>query len=136
MRSLLLVPAIIAVTACSDNQQSTSPVGVAARTASASQLSQAPQGNGKPTGPVAFTKLSNNYGPSVTAPAGTGKSASVQCPAGSFPTGGGYDLATSGGTSPMILSSAPNATGWAVSVDNSQAGAAAVYVVAWVICAS
>lgn len=138
MRSLLLVSAIIAITACSDNQQSTSPVnGVAARTPSASQLSQEPQSNGKPApGAVAFTKLTNNYGPSVTVPAGSVKSASVQCPAGSLPTGGGYDIATNGGTWPMVSSSAPNATGWVVSIDNSQAGSAVVYVAAWVICAS
>jgi hypothetical protein len=137
MRSLLLLSAIAAISGCSDNQQPTSPVS--SRSAS---LSQGPQTNSKPQpGPVAFTKIAIYYGPAETIPAGSAGGASVQCPAGSVPTGGGYALYTNGGTVPFLHTSLPattldTPTGWQAAADNTQAGSAPIDLQAWVLCAS
>ena len=138
MRSLLLLSAIIAITACSDNQQPTSPVnGAVAHTPSTNQLNQLPEANGKPVpGPVPFTKMATYYGPGLVIPAGNTNTTTVQCPAGSVPTGGGYDVSTSGGTYPIVYYNHPTATGWIAGANNQQAGSAEITIRAWVLCAS
>jgi len=141
MRSLLLLSAIVAISGCSDNQQPTIPVNSHSASGDAA-LSQGPQTNSKPQpGPVAFTKITVYYGLTETIAGSSAGGASVQCPAGSVPTGGGFTLYTNGGTVPFLHNSIPagpldTPTGWTAAVDNTQAGSAPVSLQAWVLCAS
>jgi hypothetical protein len=133
--------AALVLVGCSDNQQPTSPVSSRSATREAT-LSQGTQTNSKPQpGPVAFTKIAVYYGQVETISAGAAAGASVQCPAGSVPTGGGYDLYTNGGTVPFLHVNEPvttlgNPTGWQAAADNTQSGAAPINLTAWVLCAS
>jgi hypothetical protein len=143
MRALVLFSAIVAITACSDSQQTTSPRSGAGGSAAGDV---APSGQGikvpqaKPQGPVGFTTIQFIGGTWTDVAAGQGGGAAVQCPVGSVATGGGFEIAAIHGTAPSLQLSqqqtlGPN-TGWVVSMDNSQPGAGAASIKAFVECAS
>lgn len=141
MRSLLLLSAIAALTACSDNGQSTTPV-------SASQGDVASSAQRSPNAVSAFGKPSRS-GPAITvvigtdvdiAPGGSANSVAL-CPAGTSVTGGGYEYSAVG-TDPSVWrnreleSEIGLASGWTVSARNTALGAQTVTLTAWVSCAS
>jgi hypothetical protein len=138
---LTTLSAALVIVGCSDNQQPTSPVSSRSASRDAA-LSQGTQTTSKPQpGPVAFTKIAMYYGLTETIAAGSAGGASVQCPAGSVPTGGGYEVYTNGGTVPFLHISEPasafgNPTGWRAAADNTQSGSAPINLQAWVLCAS
>jgi hypothetical protein len=142
MRSLLLVSAIVAITACSDNQQPTAPVNArrTGRTASG-DVTQVGSPTGNPHGDlVGLTQVDFLGGQWNDVDAGKGGGADVQCPAGSVATGGGFEIASLHGTSPAIKLSQRQTlgtiTGWVVEMDNSQPGAGQASIMAFVLCAS
>ncbi len=141
MRSLLLLSAIAALTACSDNGQSTTPAR-ATRGEVGASAQRAPDGVsalGKPGSPGGLT-VTVVIATGTTIPVGTSGTSAATCPAGTAVTGGGYDYTTQG-TAPSVfrnrqlLVQIGTASGWTVSASNAQAGAADLSLTAWVSCA-
>jgi len=136
--------AAVALAACSDHDQLTSPTAKVRPEASnvsteASQASPSPQA--KPVDQVGFTKVVFYVGDWITFDAGSGGFVMVACPPGTVVTGGGYD-AIINGTPPLVYKSRPigagepSGGGWKVWLSNAQVGAAPVKVSAWAGCAS
>jgi hypothetical protein len=143
MRTLLLLSTLVVIAACSDNQTPTSPMRGGAASGNV-----APSGQGikvpdaKPSGPVAFTKVTYVYASALQVPAGSFNVQDAICPAGTVLVGGGHELGSTGGTAPLVWRSRPHlvgangADGWSIAVDNTQAGSALIYIQAWANCAS
>ena len=138
-----LAIAVIAA-ACADQ----TPAGLHSKSANgavaspnATATTDVAKASGKPTDQVGFTKVQVYYSDLVTVSAGQVGGATVLCPAGSIPTGGGFDNSWAGPGAPMtVLLSRPNGpvnpAGWTVSVSNTSLGATDKTVRAWVFCAS
>lgn len=139
MRSLLLLSAIAAITACSDSSPSTNLPTQAAPSASAQRSPNGPSTFGKPGGPSLNVQVV--IGTTVNIAAGSGATATALCPAGTAVTGGGYEVFNLG-PEPFVwrnreLESAIGvASGWTVSARNQAAGAQQISLTAWVSCAS
>jgi hypothetical protein len=144
MRRLIMLSAVLAIAACSDSQQVTSPAkarSVSPGAVSMEELSQGAHANGKPQpGPVGFTQVAQYFGDWASFQAGQTGSAMALCPAGQTAIAGGYQFASLAGTHPLINGSArlelPSATGWIIYAMNDQAGAGSFNLDAYVICAS
>jgi len=143
MRSLLLLSAIIAITACSDNAQSTSPVRAASAPGEvAASAQRSPSGVwafGKPAG--SGPTITVVIGTTVVLPAGGSAISFATCPAGTSVTGGGYEYFTLGTDASVwrnrqLESQSGLASGWTVGARNTAAGAQAGTLTAWVSCAS
>ena len=142
MRNVLLLSVAAALVACSDNSQSTAPVRV--RSVANSDVASAgiKVPDAKPSG-GSFTQIAVVTGTTVNVNAGASANAAVTCPVGSAVTGGGYELfLPAGQTAPIVwrnrqlLIQTGVASGWTVNVNNTQAGAGAISITAWVSCAS
>lgn len=145
MRKLIMLSVVLAVAACSDTQQTTSPVN-ARSASSAGDVSPSNRGvvaQAKPAPAVGFTKTTVIYAPALTVAAGASNVEDAICPAGTVMVSGGHELGLSiGGTAPLVWRSRPHLTfgtdsdGWSIAVDNRQPGAGDIYIQAWVVCAS
>lgn len=145
--TLLSLAAIVA--ACSHDDQPTSPaIGRVGARAQSPNASTGPTTDGinapqaKPNSQVGFTKIAIVVGQPISVAAGEDGGGSVDCPAGSVPTGGGFENL---GTQPfqppsLVWLSRPyplvNPTGWQVAITNKVAGAATSTVEPYVLCAS
>ncbi|MEU4953872.1 hypothetical protein ACFYN3_27990 [Streptomyces lavendulae] len=101
-------------------------------TATAGASSDDPPKPARPAAPGVAVPLSQHYqisGTTVTIPAGGFAFASVNCPSGLVPTGGGGRTSS---TSTFLTHSAPTATGWEIGVRNTSTGQASAY--AYVVC--
>lgn len=146
MRKLIMLAAALAIAACSDTQQTTSPVNQrsanSAGDVSSSNRSLVAQGKPAPS-PVGFTKTTVIYAPALSVAAGAFNVQDAICPAGTVMVSGGHELGlTYGGTAPLVWRSRPHLTfgtdsdGWSIAVDNTQQGAKDIYIQAWAVCAS
>lgn len=145
-RPFFLTAAVL-LSACADDQHATAPASRSGsryangNLAASSQSGVTPQA--KPTDQVGFTKVAAAYGIPVNLGANADANATVTCPAGSFPTGGGFAVVVNGvGSMPTVHQSLPTETpagipdGWSISASNTQPGAVAALIQAWVMCAS
>ena len=142
MRNLLLLSAVVAMAACSDNQQPTAPTkgrAVSATESASGQIAPSPQA--KPSDQVGFTTVTYASSNAITIAAGQTGGGAVNCPTGTIAMSGGYVFNNFLGTPPVVtgtrpVGAAPNPFGWTVSVSNQAAGAAAVTVTLFVVCVS
>jgi len=140
MRSLLLMSAIVAVTACSDSGQTTTPAG-ASHTPSLDQAPP-PVGKAKPVDQIGFTKTQVAVS-WITIGMGAFDETTVGCPAGTTVVGGGFQVVKAAWASPpFIHRSQPHVIagnivdGWQVAVDNSQPNSGDISVQSYALCAS
>jgi len=145
MRTRLLLSTLVALAACSDPERPTGPAsfppGPSARSASGGDVGTQVVQSAKPTDQVGLTKVGAYWSSPVAVNAGEQGNATVICPAGTVPTGGGFEYGGSGGTPPTVWrsrshSNGNTADGWMVAVTNQQAGATAISITAFVNCAS
>jgi hypothetical protein len=133
--NFFLLSAFAFLAACSNDAEITAPPSRVAGDATARPAAQAdvppgPNASAKP--PAAFTKVTAHRSATISIDAinlhATG--VNVQCPAGSFAVGGGYEV--SGGIDTRVVFNAPlGATGWRVYVIT---GASAATFAATVLC--
>ena len=147
-RLIALSLAAAAAAACSQDDQPTSPAVARPDAAARVNASVSPTTDGirvpqaKPSDQVGFTKVILVWGTPINVAAGDDAGGSAQCPAGSVPTGGGFEtLGTQPFQPPAITwMSRPdplvNPTGWVVAITNKVAGAATSTVTPYVLCAS
>jgi len=133
MRTIAFVlSAAIVAAACSDTRP-TSPTNARSFEPNVQALGdKAPTPQGKTTGPVAFTKITQVTGQTVSVPANSYGYASATCPAGSFVVGGGYTMGAYLGDHPIVYRSyAIDATTWVVYIDvTGQPSSASIAVLA------
>ena len=147
MRSLFLLSSLVAIAACADHNQLTSPL--AGSTAAGAQhnvaatpldASKAQPAGAKPTDQVGFTKVEMVVGTPTDITAGVFDSAYAFCPQGSSAVGGGFYGGNVTGTPPSISSTGRpivgSQTGWGITFDNRAAGSTTFKITAWVTCVS
>ena len=126
MRTTLgLLATVIAIAACDDQQQPTSPPTetssprAAVTVASASPVAKAP--DARPADQVGFTKVQYFETGLISVNAGANGDYTLNCPAGTFVISGGHNLW--GGVSPLVRLSRADGNGWHVLISNDAAGA-------------
>jgi len=132
--SLPLLISVLALAACEDSQSTTAPTprdGIAPPTAVAQASSGGPIAQGKPVqGPAITVTVVTS---AEVAGAG-GMAKSIECPAGTVRTGGGYLFTNEGNwdVPPVVTQSYPTPNGWWVRAIMMSGGAFKVYA----LCAS
>lgn len=148
----ILVSVAVAIAACADQQQPTSPVGRQGPSVRADEGVRVPVGavassaggNAKPTPPppppdqVGFTKVTVYNSDWVDIPAYQTGYVLADCPPGTARTGGGHEFKTFVGGYPLVLQSRPHEliNSWVAVVINGAPGAVPISLRAWVACAS
>lgn len=140
MRTLLLVPALAALAACSDSQP-TAPANSQSRTGAgtvAPSTQVAVAGGAKAQQGLTVTVVTSGY---VYVAAGSLASGTIACPAGTTLTGGGVDLSIAGNyAAPATITTSiphPYTTNtWLGTVSNYMAGATGGDFKVYALCAS
>lgn len=128
MRTLILVSALLALAACSDDNQATAPTF---HPVANSSVTPATSGGvspyGKPVqGPTGFTQVVTDSSNVVISVAGGAVAGQAYCPAGMTVVGGGYDMISEGNPQapPVVTQNySPFPNMWWVRVVNAMPGA-------------
>ena len=127
--SLPLLISVLALAACEDAQSTTAPTprgGIATPTAVSQANSGGPVAQAKPVQGLTVTIVTS----AEVAGAG-GMAKSIECPAGTVRTGGGYVFTNEGdwNAPPVVTQSYPTPNGWWVRAIMMSGGAFKVYAV-------
>jgi hypothetical protein len=128
MRTLILVSALLALAACSDDDQATAPAFHPISNASVVPAASAGVvQSAKPVqGPTGFTQVSTDSSAVIISVAGGAVAGQAYCPAGSVLTGGGYVMINEGNwqAPPVVTQNySPYPNMWWVRIMNAMPGA-------------
>jgi hypothetical protein len=133
-----LLSVAVAVAACNDEQQPTSPVAGTLASVSTptavTQTARTPEATAKPTDQVGFTKIQYFESTLIAVAAGATGAHVFNCPAGTFVVSGGHNIW--GGNGPLVRISRAAGNGWEIQINNTQNGALPLSFSVGVNCAS